>query len=208
MLRYNKKIQKRLNITLKDYELFYNIIIELIPISKEELKHEKNKFITTYDENYCHIFFNHDKKEVKQNYITNKDNISKITIKIERRVKVLASMFYFCSCIKEINFIEFKQGIIINTINMFYECQNLKKIDLTKFKTDKIKDMSFMFFNCHKLEQLNISNFNFNENINSKGMFLECSEQLINNIKIQNKNIKNETFYFRTVYQPKKLEFL
>ena len=63
IIKYNKKIQNRLNLSIKDYKEFYEHIpieIELIP-----LKNKLGNFISRLNKNeeaYFHIFFN-DKKE-------------------------------------------------------------------------------------------------------------------------------------------------
>ena len=71
LIKYNKKIQTRLNISFTDYkdysQLFDPIEIELIPA-----KNEYSTFININEEEkpYYHIYFNDSKKEVKRNYIT------------------------------------------------------------------------------------------------------------------------------------------
>ena len=53
-----------------------------------------------------------------------------------------------------------------------------------------------MFYECTKLINLDISNFIFNKGDDIKSMFLKCSDELINKIKIQNKNIPEEAFIY------------
>ena len=75
IIKCNKKIQNRLNITIKDYKEYSEIYssieieIELIPIEKE-----RKKFINIRgDESYYHIYFNDDKIET-QNYSIDYDD--------------------------------------------------------------------------------------------------------------------------------------
>ena len=73
IIKYNKKMQNRLNINIKDYkeysELYSSIEIEIIPI-----KNEYGEFINIKgDKSYYHIYFNDDKKEIKK-YSINKDD--------------------------------------------------------------------------------------------------------------------------------------
>ena len=106
IIKYNKKIQNRLNISIKDYkeysEIYSSIEIEIIPI-----KNEYVKFINIKgDESYYHIYFNDDKIETK-NYLTNyddeieiknysinyNDKISKIKIIIDYQIKSFEYLF-------------------------------------------------------------------------------------------------------------------
>ena len=196
LIRFNKQYQNLLDISLNDYKTFYNIKIELYLIPKEQLKDGKNIFISTYKKAYTHIFFDNNKDEVDQNYITKNDNINKITIKIEKKAKVLCAMFYYCYCIKEINFLEFWEGTIINAMSMFFGCINLTKINLSNFKADKLAVMDLMFSNCSSLKNLDISCLNITDNSSIIEMFENCSDQLIIKILKQNKNIKKEAFCY------------
>ena len=70
IIKYNKKIQKRLNINIKNYKECSQLYspIEL------ELKLEDNeygKFINIPDEEkeFFHIYFNNSKKGIKRNYL-------------------------------------------------------------------------------------------------------------------------------------------
>ena len=65
IIKCNKKMQNRLNINIKDYkeysEIYTSIEIEIIPI-----ENEYGKFINIEgDKSYYHIYFNDDKKEIK-----------------------------------------------------------------------------------------------------------------------------------------------
>ena len=79
IVKYNKKVQKRLDLGVKDYkeysETFTPIEIEIIPA-----KGKYGEFINI-DENdklYYHIYFNDNKEEIKNKYKINKeDNVTK-----------------------------------------------------------------------------------------------------------------------------------
>ena len=63
--KYNKKIQKRLNINIQDYKEYSEIEIEIIPIINKN-----GRFINiSNDENkkYYHIYINDEKEEIKKN---------------------------------------------------------------------------------------------------------------------------------------------
>ena len=89
IVRYNKKMQNRLNLYIKDYkeysETFTPIEIEIIPT-----KGKYGKFININEngELYYHIYFNDNKEEIKNKYeIEEEDKITKIKIIIDYQVK-------------------------------------------------------------------------------------------------------------------------
>ena len=82
IIRYNKNIQKRINININDYEEIYSLIeIEIIP---EMSGFDKFINIEEKDEKYYHIYFNDDKKEIKTNFLYynqyNNKKVSKIKV--------------------------------------------------------------------------------------------------------------------------------
>ena len=75
IIKYNKYIQKRLEININDYKDFKKIIILITPINIED----ENYFINISDEqkDYYHIYFNNDTKESKNDYFTEDDDVQK-----------------------------------------------------------------------------------------------------------------------------------
>ena len=104
IVRYNKKMQNRLNINFKDYKEFYNIDIEIITCDKKY-----GRFININEKDiYYHIYFNDNEKEIKNRYsIGKKDKVTKIKIRIDYQVKSFEKLFFNCICIKSINFKKF-----------------------------------------------------------------------------------------------------
>ena len=106
IVKYNKKMQNRINLGAKDYkeysETFTPIEIEII--SK---KGKYGEFINI-DENdklYYHIYFNDNKEEIKNKYeISEEDKVTKIKIIIDYQVKSFKELFIECECIESINF--------------------------------------------------------------------------------------------------------
>jgi len=177
IIRYNKKTQTRLNLTLKDYkdfsELYSPIVIELIP--------HKNKYgnfiniLYKEDESYFHIYFDDDKDEVKGNHLNEIDKVSKIKIIIDYQIKSFYQLFFRCKCIKSINFQKFHRNNINNMSCLFYGCSSLNELNIDNLKTDNVIDMSFMFAYCSSLKELNISSFNTNNITDMSFMFYKCS---------------------------------
>ena len=69
IVRCNKKIQNRLNLSIKDYkeysEIFSQIEIEIIPAKDE---HGEFININENDKLFYHVYFNDNKEEIKNNY--------------------------------------------------------------------------------------------------------------------------------------------
>ena len=194
IIKYNKNIQKRINISIKDYkeysEIYSSIEIEIKPVNNEY-----GEFINMNEnEKYYHIYFNDNKEEIKRNYLDGNDNVSKIKIIIDYQVKSFEELFYYCECIEYINFKKFYRNNINNMKGMFYGCSSLKELNLSNFNTNNVNDMRNMFGGCSSLKELNLSNFNTNNVTDMKGMFMRCSNKLKMKIKSQIKNIKEEAF--------------
>ena len=116
IVKYNKRIQNRLNLSVKNYKEYYEEIeIEIIPT-----KGKYGEFINI-DENdklYYHIYFNDNKEEIKNKYKVNEDDgvtrheyyieeedkVTKIKIIIDYQVKSFKELFSVCDCIESINF--------------------------------------------------------------------------------------------------------
>ena len=84
IVKYNKRIQNRLNLDVKDYKEYCEIEIEIIPA-----KDKCGKFININknDKLYYHIYLNDNKEEIKNKYEINKeDNVTKIKIIIDYQV--------------------------------------------------------------------------------------------------------------------------
>jgi len=170
IVKYNKKIQNRLNLSTKDYreysETFTPIEIEIIP-----KKGGSGKFININkkDKLYYHIYFNDDREEIKNKYdLKKKNNVIKIKIIIDYKVKSFKKLFFECGCIESINF--------------------------KRFYRNNITDMSKMFSECSLLKELNLTNFNTNNVTNMDSMFSGCSNDLKRKIKSEYKNIKDEAY--------------
>jgi len=198
LIKYNKSLQNKLDIKLKDYAEYSKIIIiEIVPS-----KVLQKAYFINFDPNekdYIKIYF--DGKRRKENYITKKDNVSKIKIIIKREFKKFNNLFYHCKfiekitfvcfnrddiedmgnmfgeCInlKEINFNSFNTKNVANMIAMFSDCNSLTKLNLSKFNTSNVFYMGYMFDNCINLEELDISNFDTSNVINMERMFHKCS---------------------------------
>ena len=176
IIKYNKSIQRRLNLTINDYkefcEKFSSIEIEISPA-----KNIYGKFININqkDELYYHIYFDNKMEEIKRTNINEDDKISKINIRISYQIISFHDLFNYCRCIESINFKKFYRNNINNMSYMFHGCSSLKEINLSKFNTNNVINMSYMFGGCKSLKELNVSNFNTNNVTDMNYMFYGCS---------------------------------
>ena len=150
IVKYNKKLQNRINLSIKAYkeysEKFTQIEIEIIPCNNKYGRfiniEENQKF-------FYHIFFNDNKEEIENKYSINKeDKVRKIRIVIDYQIKSFKNLFEMCECIKSINFKKFHRNNIENMDSMFNKCSLLEELNLSNFKTNNVSDMSGMFLDC------------------------------------------------------------
>ena len=96
IVKYNKRIQNRINLSVKNYkeysETFTPIEIEIIPTKG---KYGEFININKKDKLYYHIYFNDNKEEIKNKYeIDEQDKVTKIKIIIDYQVKSFEELFY------------------------------------------------------------------------------------------------------------------
>ena len=194
LIRYNKATQKRLGINLKDYREYSRIEIEIIP-----LKYPSGRFINIKKEDnlYYHIYFNGGGGEIKRIEFNKDDNVSKINIIIDYKIRSLAYLFSNCGCIRSIHFKNFKRSNINNMTEMFSFCKSLEKINFSDFNTDNVTNMNNIFHGCSSLKEINLSNFN-TINVNTmRSMFSGCfSLEKINLDHLNTSNVTNMSFMF------------
>ena len=95
IIRYNKSIQKRIDININHYKAYFetktSIELDIIP-----MKGKYGKFINIKEEDkkYYHIYFNDNKKkEIKNTSLNIDDNVSKISIIIDYHIKSFSQLF-------------------------------------------------------------------------------------------------------------------
>ena len=114
-VRYNKSIQKRINININHYkaysEEYSSIELDIIP-----KKGEYGEFINIKkeDKKFFHIYFNDNKnKEIENTSLHKNDNVSKISIIIDYQIKSFSRLFAFCDCIESIEFKKFYRNNVL-----------------------------------------------------------------------------------------------
>ena len=192
IIKYNKNIKDRINISITDYkeysEIFSSIELEIIPVNNIY-----NNFININEGNkmYIHIYFSDNKDEIKRNYLEENEQIKIIKIIIDYPVKSFENLFLCCKCIESIKFKKFYRNNITTMGHMFCGCSLLKELNFTNFNTNNVTNMIGMFQQCSSLKELNLSNFNTNNVINMRCMFYGCST--LNELNLSNFNTDNVT---------------
>ena len=193
IIKYNKKLQKRLKININDYieysQLYSSIEIELIIVDNEY-----GQFINIDEEekNYYHIYFDNSKEEIRRDYLKGNEKVKMIKIIIDFQVKSFKKLFCFCDCISSINIKKFYRINIIDMKGMFYYCSSLEELNISNFNTNNVTDMSYLFLFCSSLQELNLSNFNTNNVTN-----------MLCDIPKKKKKIRNIVIYILIIQKKK-----
>ena len=218
IVKYNNKTKKRLDLTMNDYKEFLykysSIVIELTPSNNVKF----SEIITVKDINYkkyFHIYFNDNKQEIKRNYYSKDDHVTKITIRIDHQVQSLEylfinnfsfesilfkkfsrknitnmkMMFHGCKALKQLDLSNCCTNNVINMKGMFSKCSSLEEINLSKFNTSNVTDFGEMFSGCTSLKKIDLSNFNTDNVTNMKKMFYDCKS--LQEINVKNFNMNN-----------------
>ena len=104
IMKNNKKLQKRLNISIDDYKECSKIEIEL-----KLADNEYDKFINISDKEkeYYHIYFDNSNEEIKRNKLKKNEEVKIIKIIIDYQIKSFEGLFDNCKCINSIFFKKF-----------------------------------------------------------------------------------------------------
>ena len=127
LIKYNKNIQKRINININDYkefsETYSSIEIEIKPGTNWRYLFIQNK---EEDKEYYHIFFNNNKEEMKRNFLQKNEKVPIIRIIIDYPVTSFENLFFNCNLVETLNFKKFFRKNINNMRCMFFGCLSLK----------------------------------------------------------------------------------
>ena len=182
IIKYNKRLQKRLNLSINDYKE-YSQLYSTIEIELKLINNPYSKFISIHgiEEVYYHIYLDNSNDEMESNYCyyLNLDGKEKIiNIRIDHQVKSFKGLFGYCHCIKSIIFKKFSRINITDMSRLFCGCKSLIELNLSDFNTNNVTNMSYMFLKCSSLIELNLSCFNTNNVTNMSYMFSGCYELL------------------------------
>ena len=180
IVKYNKKLQKRLNLSINDYKEYFKEYTSIeIELRGKNDRYYENKFINIpyRNEKHYHIYFDNSSEEINRNYLEKDEKVETIKIIIDNPITSFRRLFYECDFVVSVFFKKFNRKNITDMSDMFrFEIiSSIKKLDLSNFKTDNVKNMSGMFNGCYFLEELDLSNFNTNNVTNMKEMFYNCS---------------------------------
>jgi len=197
IVKYNKKLQKRLNLSINDYKEYFKEYTSIeIELRGKNDRYYENKFINIpyRNEKHYHIYFDNSSEEINRNYLEKDEKVETIKIIIDNPITSFRRLFYECDFVVSVFFKKFNRKNITDMSDMFrfeITTSSIKKLDLSNFKTDNVKNMSGMFNGCSFLEELDLSNFNTNNVTNMSGMFKGC--QQLKELYISNFNTNNVT---------------
>ena len=105
IMKYNKRLQKRIKLNINDYiqfsQLYSSIIIELNLV---ENNYDKFINITEKEKEFFHIYFDNSNEEIKRYLINENEKVKMIKIIIDCQVKSFKKLFDNCKCISSIIF--------------------------------------------------------------------------------------------------------
>ena len=155
IMKYNKKLQKRLNLNIEDYKEFSQQYSS-IEIEIKLVDNKYGKFINIPDEQeeYYHIYFDNSKEEIKRNVTIVNEKVKTIRIKIDYQVKSLNKLFYSCEYINSIIFKKFNRINVTDISYIFSGCILLKELNLSNINTDNVIYIYDMFKGCSSLLSL------------------------------------------------------
>ena len=173
IMKYNEKLQNKLNISIKDYKILSEMEIEIKPTE------EKYGTFINYNkeqDSYIHIYFNNTNEEIKRNYINENDNkIITIKIIIDYPMNKFIGLFKDCKCIESIDFKICKRKDINSMREIFSGCSSLKKANLSNINIINTTDMKSLFSGCMSLQEVNIPKGSLNNITQTNNMFKGCT---------------------------------
>ena len=142
IMKYNKKLQKRFNLSINNYKE-YSQILSPIEIELKLVDKEYGRFINISDEqkDYFHIYFNNSNEEIKRNYLKKNEKVKMIKIVIDFQVISFTDLFLGCYCISSIIFKKFYRVNINNMSDMLNSCSSLKELYISNFNTNNVRNM-------------------------------------------------------------------
>ena len=116
IIKHNKRLQKRFNLSINDYKEYYQLYSSIeIELNINEITFIDFINISKDEEEYYHIYFNSSNEENKRNYLKENEKVNKIRIRIDNQIKSFKELFCGCFCIISIIFKKFYR---INITNM------------------------------------------------------------------------------------------
>ena len=178
-MRFNKNIQKRLDISINDYKEYSQIHSSI----EVEIKFDDDKYgefinIKNEERKYFLIYFtyyNNSKEEINRNILKMNEKVKMINVIINEKIISFINLFRDFKNISSIKFKKFARNNIRDMSFMFDKCESLKELNLNSFNTSNVTDMLSMFSGCSKLKELNLSKFDTSNVTTMDNMFSECS---------------------------------
>ena len=147
------------------------------------------------------IYINGEKQnEIKKTYnFTETDNL--VELYWNTTITYCGGMFYGCSDITQIDFLNFDTSPVQYMGFMFCNCSSLTSLNLSSFETSNVLSMRCMFNGCSLLTSLNLSNFNTTKVYMIYQMFDGCINLKYINLKNFNEiSITNNINNYKNIF--------
>ena len=107
-------------------------------------------------------------------YMRNLEEVKDIQYLNTSKVTNMASMFYGCGKLANLDVSHFNTSNVTNMTWMFYGCSKLTSLDVSGFRTPKVTSMKGMFEGCINLTTLDVGRFDVSKVENMNTMFNGC----------------------------------
>jgi len=165
-----------------------------------EVHNHYHDFLKELNKDNTELYINSDKKEYKKYFITEKEDIYTILLKLNISITDCSYMFYSCGNIINIDLSNFDTTNVTNMSYMFDSCYLLRTLTgISKWNTANVTNMSCMFRFCHSLKSLpDISKWNTANVIDMSYMFTVCHslKSLPDISKWNTTNVTNMSYMF------------
>ena len=115
-------------------------------------------------------------------------------------------LFYFCSNITEIKFLNFDKSLLTNIAGLFRDCYSLTSVDVSNLDIKNFNLLRYMFYNCISIKSINLSNFDTSNIIEIYNMFYNCHS--LTSIDLSNFNTSKVTKMEHLFYNNTNLEYI
>ena len=218
LIKYNKTIQKRLEISIKDYkERYKDTIIDITLV--DDFMEDNNLYQILNKEKVEKEILKKNKKKNKNIDKNKNENENKIKNEIKNKTKFIV-YYYKDGAIKEYKnayflpekpddntniTIKIKKNVK-NFNNLFKDCTFIKNIVFKRFNRTNIRYMNSMFEGCENVINIDLSKFN-TENVKTmKSMFYVCKK--LTSLNLFNFNTRKVTNMQNMFYRCSSLENL
>lgn len=183
---------KTKDITVKENQVFVDLIISYVKDSTHSLNYTVEEFIETLGSNVRTLTADSTEKGLTSIDFTGIDtsgvtsmnsmfaNIKATSMNLSTldtsNVTDMHKMFNSCFYLESIDVSSFDTSKVTDMSEMFSLCDNLAAVDVSGFNTSNVTTMKKMFCNAQSLAELDLSNFDTSKVTDMERMFYSCKK--------------------------------